>query len=110
MKKILALTFVTFAIAALVTSVVSMGTAQTATASSYGKNIIKPNAQCGKTDSCDGGNKNWGGAVSEAADDDNDGSGDRSGDHGIADFRANGEKTPGFNNGQGGCGFCSPTG
>ncbi len=97
MQKALALTFVIFAIAALVTSVVSIGTTQTVTASSYGKEIIKPNAQCGKTNSCgdsdgDGQDKNWGESVSEAADDDNDGSGDRSGDHGIGDFRADGCK------------------
>ena len=57
--------------------------AQTANAA-YGNEVIKPNAQCGKTGSCDGGAANWGGAVSSAA---QDGSG-----HGIADFRANGNK------------------
>jgi hypothetical protein len=34
----------------------------------------------------------WDDEVSDAADDDNDGSGDRSGDHGIGDFRADGCK------------------
>ena len=87
MKKVLALTFVTFAIGALVTSVVSIGTTQTVNAqgksdSAYGKNVIRPEARAG----------DWGDEVSDAADDDNDGSGDRSGDHGIGDFRADGCK------------------
>jgi hypothetical protein len=89
MKKVLALAFVTFAIAALVTSVVMMGTTQTANAqgksgSAYGKNVIRPEAT--------NGGPPWGDDVSDAADDDNDGSGDRSGDHGIGDFRADGCK------------------
>jgi hypothetical protein len=52
----------------------------------YGNDIIKPNAQCGKSDNCDGGNKNWGGAVSDAARDDSG--------HGISDWRKNGCKLP----------------
>jgi hypothetical protein len=84
MKKALALTFVTFAITALVTSVVSIGTTQTAVASSYGKDIIKPNAQCGKTDSCTGDDENWGDSVSEAARDDSG--------RGIGDWRSDGCK------------------
>jgi hypothetical protein len=93
MKKALTLTFVAFAIAALVAATVTMGsTAQPATASkgksdsAYGNDIIKDNAQCGKSDSCDGGNKNWGGAVSDAARDDSG--------KGISDWRKNGCKLP----------------
>jgi len=79
MKKALALTFVTFAIAALVASTLAIGTAQTANAQgksddSYGKKTIRGNAQTG----------DWGDAVSDAA---RDGSG-----HGIGDFRADGCK------------------
>jgi hypothetical protein len=53
----------------------------------YGNEVIKPNAQCAKPGglSCDGGHRNWGGAVSDAADN-LDG-------QGIGDFRANGCKS-----------------
>jgi hypothetical protein len=90
MKKALALTFVTFAITALVTSMISIGTLQTAAASNgksddaYGNKIIKPNAQCGKSDSCTGDDENWGDSVSEAARDDSG--------RGIGDWRSDGCK------------------
>jgi hypothetical protein len=56
--------------------------------SAYGNQVIKPNAQTGT----------WGSQVSSAA---QDGSG-----HGIGDFRANGCKLGGGNNGQGSPGVC----
>ena len=80
MKKVLALTFVTFAIAALVTSVVMMGTAQTANAqgksgSAFGNNIIRPEG---------GGGPPCG--------DDADLPHENDGHHGLGDERANGCK------------------
>lgn len=86
MKKVLALTFVTFAIAALVTSVVMMGTAQTANAqgksgSAYGKNVIRPEAT--------NGGPPWGDDVSDAAHESN---GDNGQGHGLGDVRADGCK------------------
>ena len=84
MKKVLALTFITFAIAALVTSVVSMGTAQTANAqgksdSAFGKNVIRPEG---------GGGPPWG----DDADLPHESNGDNGQGHGLGDVRANGCK------------------
>ena len=49
----------------------------------------KNNAQCGQTNSCDGGAKNWGDAVSSAAQDDSGANTHQ----GLGDWRANGCKT-----------------
>lgn len=84
MKKVLALTFVTFPIAALVTSVVMMGTPQTANAqgksgSAFGKNVIRPEG---------GGGPPWG----DDADLPHENDGFNGQGHGLGDERANGCK------------------
>ena len=100
MNKTLAATCVTIAIAALVTGMTTIGTAQTANAvgddntpNKYGKEQISGTAKTGNlgdfTSSCAVGNP-----CSQPGDDNTH--------NGIAEFRANGDKfQSGYDNGQG---------
>ena len=116
MKKVLALAFVTFAIASVVTGMTAITIAQIVNAQgnsdgkgksdqAYGNDYMKDNAQCAK----EGGNdcnetddKNWGAGISEGADNDAGIQGKKE-DYGMGDFRANGDKFPDneYDNGQG---------
>jgi hypothetical protein len=117
MQKVLALTFVTFAIAAVATGMTAITTAQIVNAQgnddgkgksddAFGNEYMKNNAQCAK----EGGSncnepddKNWGEGISEGADnrpnpDCNIEEEDCGDEHkGISDFRADGCKDFGGN-------------